>query len=277
MSAGNERFSAEAAAWDSNPDVHRASASALQAILQFRPDLVEAKDKNDKNDNASADGLDVLEIGCGTGLLTLRLAPYVRSIVAVDAAQGMIDALQQKLAKAVEDDGKQGKQGSGRQHRASVTPVCLVLNDSEDPALPPADPPDASDTSSTAPRRKFDLVISHLVLHHIPDHPALLRALFGCLKPGGQLALTDFENFGPQARRFHAERRMAGVEFHGIEAALFAEQMRAAGFVDVLVQPAWEMTKAVERFPGEWNAGKPKGVELETMQFPFLLCRGTKP
>ncbi|CAK7244973.1 MAG: hypothetical protein STHCBS139747_006539 [Sporothrix thermara] len=280
MSAGNERFSAEAAAWDSNPDVQRASESALQAILQHRPDLVENKD------NTATQGLDVLEIGCGTGLLTLRLAPYVRSIVAVDAAQGMIDALQQKLAKAMaeeeEEEAAAGNGTTGKQLRAAaIQPICVLLEDPEDPALPPATAPEGSVSPTTAtatgPRRKFDLAISHLVLHHIPDHPALLHTLFGCLKPGGQLALTDFENFGPQARRFHPESRMDGVEFHGIEAALFSDQMRAAGFVDVLVEPAWEMEKAVERFPGEWTMGKPPKGDQETMRFPFLLCRGTKP
>ncbi|CAK7205264.1 hypothetical protein SEUCBS139899_008031 [Sporothrix eucalyptigena] len=268
MSAGNERFSAEAASWDANPYVHRASENALQAILQARPDLVEHKEHK-QNGTAAAQGLDVLEIGCGTGLLTLRMAPFVHNIVAVDAAQGMIDTLKKKLAKAAEDDKE-----SGARLQEAVTPVCVLLEDSESPALPPADP---SDLSGNGPRRKFDLAISHLVLHHIPDHPLLLKTLFGCLKSGGQLALTDFENFGPEARRFHPESRMDGVEFHGIEASQFAEQMRAAGFVDVVVKPAWTMDKAVERFPGDWNAGKPKGVELETMAFPFLLCRGTKP
>jgi hypothetical protein len=117
-----------------------------------------------------------------------------------------------------------------------------------------------------------------LVLHHIPDHPALLRTLFGCLKSGGQLALTDYENIGPEAERFHPRGKTDGVEFHGIEASLFADQMRAAGFVDVDVRPAWTMEKAVERFPGDWDAGKPQDAEsLERMAFPFLLCRGTKP
>lgn len=259
MSAGNDRFSTQAAAWDRNPDVHRASESALQAILRSRPDLVDARDKG----TVSTTGLDVLEIGCGTGLLTLRLAPYVRSIVAVDAAQGMIDALQHKLA------------GPDSSLKDRVMPVCVVLENPEDPALPPADP--RSTDPTTTPRRKFDLAISHLVLHHIPDHPALLRTLFGCLKSGGQLALTDFENFGPEARRFHPRGRMDGVVFHGIEAALFADQMRVAGFVDVDVRPAWTMDKAVERFPGDWDAGKPQGLPLDTMAFPFLLCRGTKP
>jgi len=30
----NDRFNAEAAAWDSNPDVHRASDLALEALLK---------------------------------------------------------------------------------------------------------------------------------------------------------------------------------------------------------------------------------------------------
>lgn len=35
----NARFNAEAAAWDSNPDVHRATAGALKAILARFPEL----------------------------------------------------------------------------------------------------------------------------------------------------------------------------------------------------------------------------------------------
>lgn len=35
----NARFNAEAAAWDSNPDVHRFTAGALEAILARFPEL----------------------------------------------------------------------------------------------------------------------------------------------------------------------------------------------------------------------------------------------
>jgi len=38
----NDRFNAEAAAWDSNPDVHRASDLALEALLK----QVEGLEKN---------------------------------------------------------------------------------------------------------------------------------------------------------------------------------------------------------------------------------------
>lgn len=83
--SGNDRFNAEAAAWDANPDVHRASDGALRAILAAHPSLLLL------SGDAGGRKPDVLEIGCGTGLLTLRLVPYVRSIVAIDAAEGMID------------------------------------------------------------------------------------------------------------------------------------------------------------------------------------------
>ena len=252
--SGNIRFNSEAAAWDSNPDVHRFSDGALQALLTAREDLAAAKN------SGTPAAIDVLEIGCGTGLLSLRLAPYVRSILAVDAAEGMIDALRQKLSGL--PDGAVG---------SNISPLCLLLTDPEDPALPPA-------TDGRA-RRKFDLITSHLVLHHIADLESLLRTIYGSLKAGGEAALTDFEDFGPEARKFHPEAKMDGVERHGVDAAWFAGLMKAAGFVDVDVKAAWVMEKEVERFPGEWDDGKPKGGNItpETLRFPFLLCRGKRP
>jgi len=92
MSSGNDRFNAEAAAWDSNPDVHRASSLALQSLLNHFSKL-----QNYRRDDTT--DLDVLEIGCGTGLLSFMLAPYVRSLTAVDTAQGIIDAFKLKLER----------------------------------------------------------------------------------------------------------------------------------------------------------------------------------
>lgn len=200
--------------------------------------------------------MDVLEIGCGTGLLTLRVAPFVRSITAVDAAEGMIAALDTKLSSA---DAPR-----------NVETLATMLTDPEDAGLP-------ASRDGGSGRRKFDLVLSHLVLHHMDDIPGTLATMKGCLKPGGELALTDYEDFGPEARRFHPESKMGGVERHGIPAKWMAEQCAAAGFVDVDVRPAWTMRKTVEAFPGEWDAGKPEGKELAEMDFPFLLCRARKP
>ncbi|KAG8157433.1 hypothetical protein KVR01_012817 [Diaporthe batatas] len=259
----NDRFNAEAAAWDSNPDVRAASASALQALLAAQPPVLQS-DKGD-GDKSPGPGPDVLEIGCGTGLLTLLVAPHARRIVAIDAAGGMIDALKLKL------DGEAGAGASSL--RGAIHPLNILLTDPEDPRLPPGR------DDGQQQRLKFDLVISHLTLHHIPDADLrpLLATMHGCLRPGGQIALTDFEDFGPEARRFHPEAKMVGVERHGIRAEWFAGLMREAGFEDVDVGVAWTMEKEVERFPGEWGSERPQGgADLAKMDFPFLLCRGTR-
>lgn len=294
----NARFNAEAAAWDANPDVHRASDGALQALLSVyasspappsscppappstpppQPSRIHLTSHNPQTD--------VLEIGCGTGLLSFRLAPYVRSILAIDAAEGMISALQAKLASSPSspcpdnrrperEQAEPDPKPNARAAQDIITPLCILLTDAEDPRLPPC-------PTNPPQRMKFDLITSHLVLHHIPvaHIPALLQTMYHALRPGGEVALTDYQDVGPDARKFHPEAKMDGVESpQGINADWFAGCLRDAGFEAVDVSPKWTMDKDVERFPGEWGMdGKKPSGELATMGFPFLLCRGRKP
>ena len=252
--SGNERFNAEAAAWDSNPFVHKASARALEALQNYFPELIGT------GGTISETGLDVLEIGCGTGLLTLLVAPHVRTIVAVDAAHGMITALQAKLDKPAAPK--------------NVQPLCVLLVDPEDRLLPGAFQQDHG-----GPRLKYDLILSHLVLHHIEDLTGVLKTMLGCLKKGGSVALTDFEDFGPEAKRFHSAARMEGVERHGIKRVWMEGLMREIGFVEVRVEVGWKMDKRVERFEREFGEkGRPEGEEMgEIMEIPFLVCMGKRP
>lgn len=180
-----------------------------------------------------------------------------------------------RTAFKIKLEGEQGDHGA----RDKITPMCLLLEDPEDPRLPPAD----AETASK--RMKFDLITSHLVLHHVADVRALLVTMLGCLRPGtGEVALTDYADFGPDARRFHPEARMVGVEHErGIGAEWLAGLMREVGFVDVEVEGrAWVMDKEVERWPGEWG-GMEEGQEMrrpvegaEVLGFPFLLARGRR-
>lgn len=181
----------------------------------------------------------------------------MQSLLAVDAAEGMISALEQKLR--------------GPDAPKNVKPLCIMLEDPDDSRLPPADT-----KSPSGPRKKFDVVLSHLVLHHIPELKPLLTTMLGCLKPGGRVALTDFEDFGPQARKFHPEAKMAGVERDGIPREEFARLMRDVGFVDVNCEVGFSMPKDVERWPGEWGHVKPESEKCESMDFPFLICLGRR-
>ena len=60
----------------------------------------------------------ILDFGCGTGLLTEKLAPLAREVIAIDTSPAMVDVLQQK------DIG-------------NVSPICA---DIDDPAVHSSSP-----------------------------------------------------------------------------------------------------------------------------------------
>ncbi|KAH7123070.1 S-adenosyl-L-methionine-dependent methyltransferase [Dactylonectria macrodidyma] len=249
-----DRFNAEAKAWDDNPFVLAMSLEAWKAIQRAVPALSARAAPG-----GSSNRLDVLEIGCGTGLLSLQVAPAVNRVVAVDAAEGMIEVLSYKLNKRLTPLPE------------NITPLAILLEDPEDKRMPPAD-----EANPDGPRLKYDLIISHLVLHHIPDVASVLKTMLGCLKPGGMVALTDFENFGPEARRFHPEAKMKSVEHHGIGREWIAGLMKEAGFEDVGVSVAWKHTRVVEGLPGEFLGGEEGGVPGKLMTFPYIICLGKR-
>lgn len=123
-----------------------------------------------------------------------------------------------------------------------------------------------ADPSSKPPYR-FDLIVSHLTLHHIPSLPEMFSIMNECLKPGGMIALTDYEDFGPEAVPFHPISKREGVERHGIKKAEMLELLVGTGFNEVRVEEAFVLRKQVET-----EDGKP----AKEMNFPFLLCLGVK-
>jgi tRNA (cmo5U34)-methyltransferase len=100
----------------------------------------------------------VLDIGCGTGLLTLFLQPYAGCIDAIDSSGGMIEVLKEKLE---------------RLNIANVNPIRVSVEEFE---ISP---------------NKYDLIVSSMTFHHIKDIPAVLRKLDKFLKRGGYVAIGD--------------------------------------------------------------------------------------
>lgn len=102
-------------------------------------------------------GLRVLDLGCGTGELTLKLHEQLPGsrVTGVDASAEMLQRAGQ-LARP----GLEFRQG-------------LV----EDVA------------------GAWDLLFSHAVLHWVDDHPRLIPRLLGLLAPGGQLAVQMPANY----------------------------------------------------------------------------------
>ena len=139
--------------------------------------------------------MDVLDFGCGTGLLILQLQPLVRSITGVDSSQGMIDALNSKI-----DEQK-------------LTNVKTVLIDSE---------------KSDVLNGKFHLVVSSMTLHHMEDIENLLQQFYECLLPGGHLCIADLDS---DEGKFHGDN--SGVFHFGFDRAFMRSLFIQHGFHNV--------------------------------------------
>ena len=83
------------------------------------------------------------------------------------------------------------------------------------------------------------------------------------------MALTDYEDFGREAIRFHPVAKRPGVERHGLVREEVEKQLADAGFTDIKVEVAFELKKEVDSEEGmEELSGE--------MAFPFLMCFGVK-
>lgn len=184
-----DRFNAIAAEWDEDPRRAATAAAVADAILTAL---------------APTGNESVFEFGCGTGLVTLALAPHVGHILAMDSATQMLDTLRHKL------------------DRLGINNIDTTVGDL------PGHPPDGA----------FDLVASSMTLHHIGDTPSLLRTLFGRLRPGGRIALADLDR---EDGSFHGDT--PGVAHHGFDRNELAGWIAAAGFTVVRFSTAHRMKK----------------------------------
>ncbi len=115
----------------------------------------------------------VLEIGCGTGMLLLRVAPRTAEYVAVDFSPEALDYV------------------LGQVEAAGLSNVTLVRGTADDLA---------------GIEGGFDLVILNSVVQYFPSLDYLLRVLKGVvarLAPGGRIFLGDLRSL-PLLEAFHA-------------------------------------------------------------------------
>ncbi len=192
MDNGKRNFDQDAARWDLNPGRVKAAEEISRAILREIPRTPD---------------LDVLDFGCGTGLITLALQPYVRSITGVDSSQGMLDILNRKISER------------------NLTNVITRHVDL-----------DQGDVLSGA----FHLAVSSMTLHHIRDVGPLLKRFYHLLHPSGFLCIADLDEDGG---RFHASNE--GVFHFGFDRQKLARQFEKAGFQNVHAVQAASIEKPI--------------------------------
>jgi len=122
-------------------------------------------------DEAIPPGARVLELGCGTGQMSLFLATVDRMVIGADLARPSLEL----AAEAARRFGVEG--------------VLFVETDLRRPGLQP---------------EAFDVVVCTGVLHHTPDPRAAFSAVARLVKPGGYVVLGLYNAF---ARLPHRLRR----------------------------------------------------------------------
>lgn len=187
MTTAKRDFDAAAARWDEKPARVQLAGEVAEAIIG-QVELTPA--------------MKMMDFGCGTGLLSLRLQPLVGSITGVDSSAGMLEVFKAKIAK----DGR--------------TNIETQLID-----------PDKDGVLTGS----YDLIVSSMTLHHIHEPKVLLRQLYAVLARGGVLAIADLD---PDGGRFHDDN--TGVFHFGFERAALRALFAETGFIDVRDSTATE-------------------------------------
>jgi ubiquinone/menaquinone biosynthesis C-methylase UbiE len=190
MNIERRDFDKEATTWDEVP-----------ARVKLANDIAVAI----SNEILLTSHMDVLDFGCGTGLLTLQLQPVVHSITGVDSSRGMIDVLKAKI---------------DRQNLPNIKTQYL-------------------DTArGDILEGTYHLIVSGMTLHHVKEIRPLLDQFYRILTPSGYLCIADLDLDDCQ---FHDKND--GIFHFGFDRALLRKDFMEAGFDDIRDRTAAEVMK----------------------------------
>ena len=193
----HQGFDDAAATWDDDAGHEERQVAVIQAI---------------KEAVVLSPRMRALDVGGGTGRLSILLADLVGSVVVTDPSAGMVQVARERI------------QAAGLSDRLRAVQVDLTT-----------DPLDGT----------YDVVWSSMALHHVQDLDGLLRSVAELLVDGGRLAIADLDEDRDGA--FHADKVDFGGH-HGFDRQRLAEQLADAGFADVRFVDATTILKGDREF-----------------------------
>lgn len=155
--------------------------------------------------------LTVLDVGCGTGFLAMRMAELGHTAVGIDLSEEMLAAAQRKA------------EGSG-------LPVTFQLGDAEEP------PRDGA---------PYDVILERHVIWTLPQPREAVRAWQGLLKPGGLLVLIE-GIFEMSDRTVYPKLEAQLPLYGGRPGEELAALLEAEGFIQTAVRPLMDAALWVE-------------------------------
>ena len=190
MNIERRDFDKEATTWDEVP-ARIKLANDIAAVIS--------------NEILLTSNMDVLDFGCGTGLLTLQLQSVVHSITGVDSSRGMIDVLKAKI---------------DRRNLPNINTQFLDIEKGD------------------ILEGTYHLIVSGMTLHHVKEIRPLLDQFYRILTPSGYLCVADLDLDDGQ---FHDSND--GIYHFGFKRALLRKDYMEAGFDDIRDKTAAEVMK----------------------------------
>lgn len=158
IKANQDHFDEQATKWDDDPEYARVSKESYDTIMHHMGQFISSS-------------TNVLNFGCGTGLLEAQLRVDVGRITGIDISAGMISEMKRKI---------EGEKWTN----VSALQMDILLDDEVVHKT--------SRQEEELSERGFDLVISCYTFHHLQDVDAIGKALMKYLKPGGYFCMIDF-------------------------------------------------------------------------------------
>ncbi|MFZ2955303.1 MAG: class I SAM-dependent methyltransferase [Candidatus Ozemobacteraceae bacterium] len=188
-------FDSKAKSWDLNPvtlERTLAIADAIRTKVPLEP------------------WFSAFEYGCGTGLLSFHLQPYVKNICLADTSDGMLEVLREKISTSAVKN---------------MTPMKMDL------------------LSDTLPAGQFDLIYTSMTLHHIKNIDQILNLFQSMLKESGYLCIADLDK---EDGSFHEDPFDGHL---GFDREDLKNEVHRQKFENIQFSTVYEMTKIINNQP----------------------------
>lgn len=153
-------FNEVANSWDNPEKIERSKRFANEIKKAIRLD----------------NNLDIMDFGCGTGVLGFEFIENAKSLLGIDTSQGMLDVYNEKAKNLSNVESKN---------------INLEVDTLD---------------------RTFDLIVSSMAFHHL-DHPEKMLSKFSkMLNSGGEILIIDLET---EDGSFHPDNDGMGVKHFG--------------------------------------------------------------
>ncbi|MCT7609656.1 class I SAM-dependent methyltransferase [Aliarcobacter butzleri] len=138
----------------------------------------------------------ILDYGCGTGLIAFNLVEENNEVLGLDNSYGMIEEFNKKVKE------KNLSNIKAKKHN--------ILEED-------------------LPKNSFDLIVISMSLHHIEDIDMFFKKSFEALKNGGYICINDLDK---EDGSFHAKHNNEGVYHFGFSKDELVETAKKIGFSD---------------------------------------------